>query len=337
MFLAPVLTSAFICYTILLNSVLASELFKPEFFGLTADERNRILGIVGGIRDNPLGIFGFNKLPENEDKPAPPKPKPKVAGIKVAARSAVAVDCETGDVIFEQSAREKWPIASITKLMTALVFLDYNPGWETVYEIKREDRRDGGRIYLYYGEKAKVKDIFYTSLVASDNTATIALISSAGLSEEKFVAKMNEQAVFLGMANTKFIDATGLKSNESTAEEIAKFAAIALANEDIRRATLTEEYRFKTLEGKEKIIPSTDQLLREKMDGGMEIAGGKTGFTEEAGYCFAGRFKKDGHELVTVVLGAPTAPARFTETGSLVKWVFENFKWEDGVVGSEGK
>ncbi|MFA6106837.1 MAG: serine hydrolase [Patescibacteria group bacterium] len=337
MFLAPVLTSAFICYTILLNSVLASGLIKPEFFGLTADERNRIAGIVGGIKDNTLGLLGFNKLPENKNKPAPPKPRPKVSGIKVAARSAVAVDCETNDVIFEQSAREKWPIASITKLMTALVFLDFNPGWETVYEMKREDRREGGKIYLYYGEKMKVKDIFYVSLVASDNTATAALVHSTGMNEEEFVEKMNERAAILGMSNTKFIDATGLAGNESTAEEIAKFAAIALRNEDIRQATLTGEYRFKTSQGKEKIILSTDQLLREKMEDGLEIAGGKTGFTEEAGYCFVGQFKKDGHELITVVLGAPTVEARFSETGGLVKWIFDSFKWEDGVADEEGR
>jgi len=337
MFFAPALTSAFICYTILLNTVLASGNIPPEFFGLTADERSRIAGIVGDIKDNTLGLLGFNKLPENENKPAPPKPKPKVAGIKVAARSAAAVDCETGNAIFEQSAGEKWPIASITKLMTALVFLDYNPGWDTVYEMKREDRREGGRIYLYYGEKIKVKDIFYASLVASDNTATIALISSAGMSEEKFVEKMNERAAMLGMSNTKFVDATGLRGNESTAEEIAKFAAIALRDENIRQATLTGEYRFKTMDGKAKIIPSTDQLLKEKMEGDLEIAGGKTGFTEEAGYCFAGRFKKDGHELVTVILGAPTNEARFSETGNLAKWIFENFKWEDVVADEEGK
>lgn len=331
MFLTPVLTLAFISYTALFNLTLASDKISPEFFGLNKEERNRIMGMVEDIKEAPLKLLGFNRLPKAEDKPPAPVPKPKIAGIKVAARSAAAIDCESNDIVFEQSAQEKWPIASITKLMTALVFLDFNPGWDVIYEMKREDRREGGRIYLYMGEKMTVKDLFYTALVASENTATAALVHSTGMTEGQFVTKMNERARILGMSNTSFIDATGLSPNESTAEEIAKFAKIALENEDIKKATLTREYKFKTSEGRQKTIPSTDQLLKEKMDEGIIIIGGKTGYTDEAGYCFVGRFEKDGHELVTAVLGTPSTAARFTETNSLVKWIFANFKWENPI------
>ena len=338
MLLTPILTLAFVCCAALLNLTLASDSIEPEFFSLSRAERNEIFGMAGDMRDASLALLGFRKLPEAEEKPKAPVPaKPEVAGIKVAARSAVAVDCQSNDVIFEQAAQEKWPIASITKLMTALVFLDYNPGWDKIYQIRKDDRRDGGRIYLYAGEKVKIKDIFYTSLTASDNTATVALVHSTGMTEAQFVEKMNERAKLLGMVNTSFQDATGLKPNESTAEEIAKFANIALENEDIRAATLKREYRFKTQEGKEKTIPSTDQLLKERMEGGIEIAGGKTGYTDEAGYCFVGRFVQNGHELVTVVLGTPSVATRFSETNNLVKWIFSNFKWENPIAPEEKK
>lgn len=338
MFLTPVLTAAFVCYTALLNLTLASDSIKPELFGLSRAERNEILGMVEDMRDASLAFLGFRKLPEADEKPKAPVPvRPRAAGIKVAARSAVAVDCQSNGVIFEQAAQEKWPIASITKLMTALVFLDYNPGWDKIYQMRKDDRREGGRVYLYEGEKVKIKDIFYTSLTASDNTATIALVRSAGMTEAQFVEKMNERAKLLGMVDTSFQDATGLRPNESTAEEIAKFASIALENEEVRTATLKREYRFKTEEGKEKIIHSTDQLLKEEMGDGIEIAGGKTGYTDEAGYCFVGRFARDGHELITVVLGTPSTATRFSETGNLVRWIFSNFKWENPIAPKKEK
>ncbi|MFA6171038.1 MAG: serine hydrolase [Patescibacteria group bacterium] len=331
MFLSIAFTLAFVFSTALLNTSLDYSRVLPDFFGYRQEEGSQILGMVENARDASLSFLGYKKLPVSEDKPAPPVIRNKVAGLKIAARSAVAVDCQSNNIIFKQAAEEKWPIASITKLMTALVFLDYNPGWEKEYQMKKGDRREGGKVFLFPGEKIKIKDLFYTSLVASDNTATAALVHSTGMTEGQFVEKMRERANLLGMVNTAFFDSTGLKPNESTAEEIAKFARIALENEEIQKATLTRNYRYKTLDGKEKNIPSTDQLLKEEMGEGIKMAGGKTGFTNEAGYCFVGRFSHDGHELVTVVLGTPSIDTRFTETGNLVKWIFSNFRWGDEI------
>jgi D-alanyl-D-alanine carboxypeptidase len=249
--------------------------------------------------------------------------------LSLSAQSALIIDAGSGKILFEKNKDEKRQIASITKLMTALVFLETGPDWEKVVEIKDEYRRDGGRVYLFRGDHVTVKDLFYASLVASGNSETIALISSAGFSESEFAAKMNEKAVALGLESTRFEDVVGLSAgNVSTAGDVAVFAAAALEREEIREAALTKNFKLTTKEGKVKSIPSTDSLLSSFPSEGIDISGGKTGYTERAGFCFVGRFSRRGADvLVSVVLGAPTLHERFTQTRKAVKWAYDNWDW----------
>jgi D-alanyl-D-alanine carboxypeptidase len=223
----------------------------------------------------------------------------------------------------------KTPIASISKLMTALVFLDHNPGWDFVHEIKPEDRREGGKIYLTPGEKVKVKDLFYSSLVASDNIATMALVGSAGMTEDDFVAKMNEKAAALELKDTHFGDPLGLDdANISTALEVARFAQAALSNEEIKKATLTKKYEFTTADGKKKTVYNTDNLLSIFPKDGVDLRGGKTGYTEAAGYCFVGEFtNQDGRDVISVVLGSGGKDDRFKFTSDMIRWIYDNYVW----------
>lgn len=248
---------------------------------------------------------------------------------EILSQSGAIIDSEKQIVLYGKNANEPRAIASITKLMTALVFLDYNPGWEEVYQIQKEDRRNGGTVYLYYGEKVRVKDLFHATLVGSANTATIALIQSTGMSEAEFVEKMNEKAIELGLNNTYFVDATGLDDgNVSTAEEVVKMAKAALSFIDIRQATIKKSYNFTTLEGTKKYIPSTDYLLENLPPNGIRIIGGKTGYTVAAGYCFVGEFVNDqGNEIIAAVLGSPSYAGRFEETKELAHWAFDNYEW----------
>ena len=157
--------------------------------------------------------------------------------------------------------------------------------------MRAEDKREGGKIHLFMGEKVRVKDLFYTSLVASDNVAAIGLINSTGLSLEEFIMKMNEKAAEIGLAKTSFKDPLGLNDNNvSNALEIAKLANKALLRDEIRNAAMTKMYEFKTQQGRAKVIYNTDDLLSVFPENGIEIKGGKTGYTEAAGYCFFGKF-----------------------------------------------
>jgi D-alanyl-D-alanine carboxypeptidase len=197
--------------------------------------------------------------------------------------------------------------------------------------MKNTDRREGGKVYLWSGEKVSVKDLFYLSLVASGNSETMALVNSTGLGEELFVKKMNEKAKELGLKNTVFLDPVGLnEGNVSTAREVAKFARTALAKQEIAKAVTTDKYRCATKAGRKIAVSSTDELLGDKIDQGLDLDGGKTGYNGRAGYCFVGKFTNaENHPLISVILGEATKKSRFSETMDLVKWAYDSHAWPE--------
>jgi len=252
-----------------------------------------------------------------------------VEDIEIAAKALAVLDANNNIFLLEKSSGDKMPIASISKLMTALVFLDHNPGWDVVHEMARADRLDGGKIYLYLGEKVTINDLFNAMLVGSDNTAALALVNSSGLSEDDFVAKMNEYAKNFGLLNTSFSDPSGLSANNiSTAREVAQLAKIALAKEEIRRVIINDSFEFKTVDGVAKKIASTNYLLDSFSMPDVKIIGGKTGHTDLAGYCLVSAFTdNNNHNIISVVLGTDSEKERFNQTNKLVNWIYNNFSW----------
>lgn len=280
-----------------------------------------------------IKVKGISRASEvkitKEDSHKEIKPKKIAKGYpEIEADYAVLFDEENERALFNKKANKKNSIASLTKLMTALVFLDRDPDWDSYYKITEKDRREGGRIYLFLGEEVKIKDIFNTSLVASGNTATVALVHSTGLTEKEFVQKMNGKADEIGLSNTNFKDVTGLSDeNVSNSWEMAKIAKEALANKKIIKAVKKDEYKFKTKGGREKYVDSTDLLLEEYPANGVKMIGGKTGYTEDAGYCFVGKFEKEGNEIISVVLSADSKKSRFELTKKLVDWGYDSYEW----------
>ncbi|MFA5360092.1 MAG: serine hydrolase [Patescibacteria group bacterium] len=266
--------------------------------------------------------MSMQTLPQNPVK----ETVAETVNFDLAAENGAILDCQNYNLFFSKKPDRSWPIASITKLFTAYTFLDYNPGWETTYEIKAEDKREGGKIYLFTGDKVKIKDLFYFSLVGSDNTATVALVHSTGMTEEEFVAKINDKIKSLGFKNTRIIDSVGLKDgNISTAREIARFADIALGVDEINQASLTKKYEFITEQGREKSIISTNDLLSTFSEQEISLLGGKTGHINSSGYCLVSKFKDTtGKAIVTVVLGANSEADRFSLTKQLVKLYYNN-------------
>jgi len=250
--------------------------------------------------------------------------------LSLTASKALVISSDSRAVFYEKEADTVQAIASITKLMTALVFLDNNPGWEETYTIRREDNVEGGRLHLFLGEEVYIRDLLATSLVASDNGATQALVHASGLSTEEFVVAMNEKAKKLSLFKTNFVDPIGLSDyNVSTAKEVALLAKEALNNPEISRLTQQKEYQFKTLNGRDKKIESTNYLLFSENGNDFSILGSKTGYTEAAGYCFVGRFQNpDGREVISVVLGSDGKNERFKESRVLINWVFNNYSWK---------
>jgi D-alanyl-D-alanine carboxypeptidase len=306
------------------------NLSGPTITGETSRELSQITAV------NNVENFNYNNssLPESVNVENIEATKPvKIANTEpfiLTARYGVAIASESNEVLFEQAGNEQTSIASITKLATALVFLDLNPGWDKIYEIKTTDRVEGGKIYLFNGDKVRIKDLFYLSLVASDNSATQALVNSTGLSETEFVNRMNMKVKELGLINTDFVDPIGLNFNNiSTAKEIALLAKTALDKKEISEATIVRNYELKTLSGKKKIIYNTDSLLKIFPQNGIKILGGKTGYNESAGYCFVGKFTDEsGHEIIAAVLGGSDINSRFEQTKNIVHWTYNNFKWD---------
>ena len=254
---------------------------------------------------------------------------PSAPEIRVAADKSAVLSLNDRVFFYTHNADETQPIASITKLMTALVFVENNPGWDTTYTITASDQVEGGHLNLFPGEEVRISDLFKTSLIASDNGATQALVHATDLSEADFVKKMNEKALALGLKQTSFTDPVGLSDkNISTAREVAMLAKAALAKTEISQATETKDYEFETIDGRVKKVESTDYLLFDSEKNAFQVLGGKTGYTDRAGYCFVGRFKdKTGREIISVVLNSSGKNERFKESKSLVNWVFSNYDW----------
>lgn len=311
-----------------LTSIMAFfVIFSAGFFSIALELKNlsvKLNNIAAEAAKEPLG-----KLPISANKPQEEWPKEKAIQFDLQSSCAAVAEATSSQILFTKEADKEWPIASITKLMTALVFLESDPDWETIYTITDEDRREGGRVNVFRGEKIKVKDLFNLSLIGSDNTATIALVHSTGLSEEDFVKKMNEKANGLGLKRTRFYDAVGLSNdNISIAREVIELAKAAWAKEEIEAATLKKKYEFSTIQGRKKAVYNTDDLLNNFPQNGIKILGGKTGYTESAGYCFVGKFvDHSGQEIISVVLGSPDKDSRFNQTKDLVEWAYKNFVW----------
>jgi len=246
----------------------------------------------------------------------------------VTANSAVIFDTNSRKILYEKNGDEIVSIASLTKLMTALVVLDQDPDFAQEYMITKEDRVDGGRIFLFPGDVVTLGDLLNISLVGSANTATLAMVHALGMVETDFVSKMNTKAAQMGLRKTTFIDSVGLDPHTtSTAYELIEIAIAAFAQPKIKQAVLSDQYTFTTKQGRKRTVESTDSLL--KFNKNYQILGGKTGYIDSAGFCFIGKFQNQAHrqEIVSVLLGSFDIKSRFAETDALVRWVYDSYVW----------
>jgi len=262
---------------------------------------------------------------------APVKIDPTRLGIQTESRAVAIVDWESGEVLLRKNAEWPLPIASITKLVTALVVLESDLPLDEPVEIQSGDARTGGIPYVVAGEQILASDLLHASLISSANTAMVALARATGLSPEEFAVRMNEVAANIGMKDATFVEPTGLDAgNVATARDVAVLIRESLQNNIIQKIVTLETYEFDAITGLHHKLRSTDALL------GGSIArppyrfmGGKTGFIEEAGYCFAAAASNaDGNQVIAVVLGAPSKSVRFDEVSALLYWAFDAYEWK---------
>jgi len=232
------------------------------------------------------------------------------------ARSAIVLDPATGQVLYEKNAGVAVPIASLTKLMTVLVFLEQKPDLDRVAEVAREDLRGAGHTRLRSRERVALRDLLHMSLMCSDNAATRILVRESALDSEDYLARMNQKALELGLTHTRYVEFTGLdERNVSTASDVARLLRIASNHPTIRAISTTRSYEFRSASRRPHMVANTNRLLY----GRYQVLGGKTGFIQESGYCLATWLRAQGRDLITVVLGAPTNATRFADVMRLVQ------------------
>jgi D-alanyl-D-alanine endopeptidase (penicillin-binding protein 7) len=242
------------------------------------------------------------------------------------------IDVASGQVLIGQNASEVQPLASISKLMTALVILDQKPNWTRIVELMTADETVGATPHINRGEQVSFKDLWFTSLVGSDNNAIHAMIRSLGISEADFIDLLNKKASDLGLLNTHFEDPTGLsEQNVSTATDVAKLIYYSMKRNEIREAVLKESDEIEIInKSKGRRVINTDILLGSFLNDdsyGYELLGGKTGFIPAAGYCLGVEVKHNEHAVIFVVLHSATIGSRFQDVKVLADWVFMNYKW----------
>jgi D-alanyl-D-alanine carboxypeptidase len=272
-----------------------------------------------------------SKVEQSTTNPvAPTKKDPARLGIETKSKAAVIMDWETGKFLFKKNADEPLPVASITKLVTALVTLESNVDLDRPIDILSSDVRLGGASYIMPGEKIKIIDLIHASLISSENSASVALSRSTEMSQEEFVKAMNRFAEHNGLKNFKFTEPSGLDAkNVASAKDVAILVRQALRNEIIREIVLKNNYEFDAVDGLHHSLRNTDDLLTSLItQSPYGFLGGKTGFLEEAGYCFgAAARNSDGNRVVAVVLGAADKKARFNEVSGLIYWAFDAYTW----------
>jgi D-alanyl-D-alanine endopeptidase (penicillin-binding protein 7) len=238
----------------------------------------------------------------------------------VHAAAAIIYNPETGQVLWEENSQDQRSIASITKVMTATVFLENDPDLAYQVTIARSDVFQASTTHLRVNDRVTTDDLLHLLLIASDNAAARALARVSAFGPDGFVDRMNEKALELGLVSTHYADPSGLLSdNVSSAYDMARLIAHASRDERIASIMRTPEYTVHTPK-REIAFHSTDHLLgRENID----VRAAKTGFISKAGYCLATllRLPQSGHDVAVVVLGAQSNAGRFAETQNLFNWL----------------
>ena len=249
---------------------------------------------------------------------------------QVEAAAAVLMEKETGTVLCEQSAHDKREPASVTKIMTLLLVMEaLDEGRislaDPVTVSARAASMGGSQVYLKEGEQMSVEELIKAVAVVSGNDAAVALAEHIAGSEEAFVARMNERAAQLGMADTTFVNCTGLPAagHLTSAYDIALMSrALILDHPDIRQySTIWMD----TIRGGQFQLANTNKLVR-YFEG---CTGLKTGSTDSALYCLSATAEREGMELIAVVLGSPTSAQRFDAAQALLTYGFANYTLVD--------
>ncbi len=242
---------------------------------------------------------------------------------RLAADAAILVQPDTEDVPFRRQATQRRPIASTTKLMTALVTLEHADLDDVVTAARYPASPAESLMGLRTGERVSIRDLLEGLLLASGNDAAHTLAVRVGGTERNFVRMMNARARKLGLTDTHYANPVGLDDprNYSSAQDLAKLALILLQDDFFAR-TVDRPSATVTSGGRTRTLINRNALVREV----PWVNGVKTGHTSQAGYVLVGSGRRNGVRLVSAVLGDPSEAARDADSLALLRWGMRQYQ-----------
>ena len=239
--------------------------------------------------------------------------------------SMVAIEVTSGRVLYSKNPDKQLPIASTTKILTAIIAIEKGGDLDKKHKIPNEAVGiEGSSIYLRDGEQLSLRELLYGLMLRSGNDAAVAIAIIVSGSIEKFVELMNDYCDKLGLTNSHFVTVNGLHDDNhfSSAYDLAKITCYALKNETFAEIAKTKEKTISNDSDKKnkiRFLKNKNKLLT-TLDGADGV---KTGYTKKAGKCFVGSATRDGMQIVCVVLNSKNM---FDECANLINKAFEEYK-----------
>lgn len=251
-------------------------------------------------------------LPQKIKNPSP---------LKLTAEGVFVMDLNSGVVLYDKNPHKQLKPASLTKIMTSLVALDYFKE-DSVIKVINGQRSLGNTISLIKGDQFIANDLLYGLLISSGNDAAITFAENYPGGYTAFVNKMNVKALELGLENTHFSNVSGVEGEDhfTSAYDIAMIAREALNRPLFESIVSTKKITITSLKGNLYPLVSTNVLL-----GKAGFYGVKTGWTPEAGECLVVLAERDAHPILISLLHSSD---RFGEGEKIFNWVFQNYTWE---------
>ena len=249
----------------------------------------------------------------------------------ISAVSAILIEADSGDTVFDKSADTRLPMASTTKIMTAIVAIESGDVDRNVQIAPEAVGVEGSSIYLKHGESLTLRELLYALMLASANDAAAAIAYDVAGGIDEFAELMNVKAKSLGLTDTHFTNPHGLNSAEhyTTARELAVITAYAIKNELFREIVSTKTYKITSPnEGEIRVLVNHNKLLR-SYDGAVGV---KTGYTMDSGRCLVSSAERDNVIMIAVTLDAPND---WSDHKKLLDFGFE--KYESQALAEEGQ
>lgn len=251
-------------------------------------------------------------------------------GVEVTGNSAFVADVASGGVLFSKNPHDLHSIASLTKLMTALVLLDTDKGLDGDVTFQASDFDNQSKGVFAIGDTVSRREAFAALLVGSVNVSGEALVRTSGLARDQFIARMNQKAKDLQLRSFNFVDVTGLETgNRASAADVAALLTIALRQTEIGKVANLPGVIITPRGGKPLDIKTTNLLLDSFLNKTpYKIIGAKTGSLPDTGYNMA-QVTRDanGHEVVAVLLDSDNHFSRYRDVKVMTAWAFDSFSW----------